>query len=124
VAKNRRVNGGNILPLTVPSTAKSGDPFANGTSTLPGFAGVLLTDPDATTNVATVDCSGGLFNLSVKGVTNGAANSAVVQGDQLFYNPAHTPKVDKDTTGIPFGVAWEPVNSGATTTIGVRCRRG
>jgi hypothetical protein len=123
VAKNRRVNAGNIIPLTVPSTAKSGDPFANGTSALPGFAGVLLTDPDATTNVATVDVSGGIFNLSVKGVTNGAANSAVVQGDQLFYNPAHTPKVDKDTTGILFGVAWEPVTSGATTTIGVRCRR-
>jgi hypothetical protein len=122
MAKNTRMSPARELPLTVPSTAKSGDPFANGTSALPGFAGVLQTDPDPTTFVATVDVSGSMHNLSVKGVTNGAANSAVVQGDQLFYNAAHTPKVDKDTTGIPFGVAWEPVNSGATATIGVVTR--
>jgi hypothetical protein len=123
MALNQRMMSGNHLPLTVPSTAKSGDPFANGTSALPGFAGVLETNPDATTNVATVDCSGAMYNLSVKGVTNGAANSAVAQGDQLFYNAAHTPKIDKDTTGIYFGVAWEPVVSGATTTIGVVIRK-
>jgi hypothetical protein len=122
VALNQRVSVGRHLPLTVPSTAKSGDPFANGTSALPGFAGVLEINPDAVTNVATVDISGAVYNLAVKGVTNGATNSAVVQGDALYYNVAHTPKIDKDTTGILFGYAWEPVGSGLTATIGVKCR--
>lgn len=117
MSKNDRVYKGNSIPLTVTAGTKSGDPVVVG-----GFVGVAEIDADATTNVATVDIGGGLYNFSVKGVTNGAANSAVAQGDLIYYSAGHTPKLDKDTTGVLFGVAWEPVSSGATTTIGVKVR--
>jgi hypothetical protein len=76
---------------------------------------VAQTDRDANGN-ASVDMDG-VYNLSVKGVTNGAVNSAVAVGDLLYYNAAHTPVLDKDTTGIRWGYALQAVTSGATATI-------
>lgn len=119
MAKNDRLFKGNSIPLTVAAGTKSGDPVVvAGTGPL-YFRGRAVIDADPTTNVATVETEG-VWNFSVKGVTNGAANSAVVQGDTIYYNAGHTPKLDKDTTGVAFGIAWEPVAAGATTTIGVK----
>jgi predicted RecA/RadA family phage recombinase len=117
VSKNDRLFGTSGVPLTVPSGTKSGDPVVVG-----AFLGKAQTDADATTNVATVDLDADFHNFSVKGVIAGPANSAVVQGDKIYYNAAHTPKLDKDNTGTEFGIAWEPVGSGLTATIGVKIK--
>ncbi len=69
--------------------------------------------------LATVRMTGG-FNLSVKGSTNAAANSAVAVGDILYYTEAATPKLNKDTTGVRFGYAMKAIAAGATATIEVK----
>jgi hypothetical protein len=60
----------------------------------------------------------GVFDLSVEGV-NDSGNIAVTIGDMLFYTAADTPAINKKSSGKPFGVALEAVDSGATSTINV-----
>lgn len=117
MAKNARLMGTSGVPLTVPSGTKSGDPVVVG-----AFIGVANIDADSVTNIATVDLDADFYNFSVKGVITGPANSAVIQGDKLYYNAGHTPKLDKDVGGVEFGIAWEPVGSGLTATIGVKIK--
>jgi len=96
----------------------------------PTDGGVLSGDPCLIGQVPAVSLNGGgavsqvidragVYALSVKGVVSGPANSAVAQGDILYYNSAHTPKIDKDTGGVRFGYAMGTVVSGATSTIDV-----
>lgn len=97
---------------TDPAAPDSGDPVRLGAR-----CGVALTD-ERTDGTTTVKFDG-VADLSVKGV-NGAGNSAVAVGDELFYVDADDPKISKKTTGTHFGYALEAVASGATSTIRVK----
>lgn len=114
MAKNRRYAKGNQLAVacTHPATPTSGDPVLYGQ--LPGVA-LTNEHSDGTTSVQ----FDGVFDLSVKGV-NGSGNSAVAEGDVLYYVSADTPVLSKKDTGVRFGIAMGAVASGATTTIPVR----
>ena len=109
---------------THPTAPLSGQPVRIGMET-----GVALTDEgsgsDLTGGLAgytTVDTGPARWKLSVKGV-NDSGNSAVVDGDALFYVDADvgdgTGFLSKKSSGYFFGFARAGVNSGATTSIEV-----
>lgn len=101
------------MDLVVPSGVVSGAPVVDGN--IPGVALIdRKTDGKATCQID------GVFMLSVKGVTNAAAGSAVAEGDIIYLSTGHTPVLDKDTTGVRFGYAMGAVLSTATTTIPVK----
>jgi hypothetical protein len=109
---------GNAISIaaTDPVTPASGDPILYGQ--LPGVS-LVAERADGTTS-ARLD---GIWNLSVKGVTTAAANSAVAGGDLIYYVPGNTPKLSKavgDAGAVRFGYALDPVNAGATATIRVK----
>lgn len=59
----------------------------------------------------------GIYSLSVKGENN-AGNSAVAVGDNIYFEAAQTPPLNKDNVaGILFGRALGTVTAGATATI-------
>lgn len=99
------------VACTDPTTPASGDPVRYGER-----PGVCLVTESAD-GLATVKFSGE-FNLSVKGV-DGSGNSAVAEGDIIYYVDADTPKLSKKTAGHRFGYAGAAVTSGATATIAV-----
>lgn len=107
-----------VLTLTKASVV-SGDPIAVGQIT--GVAIVSsYTDANGVANQVQTDTGPTVYNLSVKGVITGPANSAVAVGDAIYLNAGHTPVLDKDTGGILFGYALGTVGSGLTATILVR----
>src|SRR5262245_10653840 len=114
MAKNMRFKDGKQLSVTCshPTTPASGDPIRYGE-----LVGVALTAEraDGKTSVQFE----GVFDLSVRGVDAGG-NSAVAEGDKLFYVDADTPPISKKVAGRPVGVAMGAVTSGATATIPVR----
>ncbi len=100
------------LTCSYPATPASGDPVVCGK-----IPGVALAAED-TAGVTTVALDG-QFTLSVKG-EDASGNSAVADGDILYYEQGQTPPVDKDATnGVRFGYARGAVVSGATTSIAV-----
>jgi predicted RecA/RadA family phage recombinase len=100
------------LTCSSPATPASGDPVVCGQ-----IPGVALEAEDA--NGVTTCALNGQFTLSVKG-ENQSGNSAVADGDILYYEAGQTPPVNKDATnGVRFGYARGAVVSGATTTIAV-----
>jgi predicted RecA/RadA family phage recombinase len=99
------------VACTDPTTPASGDPVRYGER--PGVALIA----EAADGLATVAFQG-VFNLSVKGV-DGGGNSAVAEGDILYYVDADTPKLSKKTAGHRFGYANGTVGSGSTATIPV-----
>jgi predicted RecA/RadA family phage recombinase len=101
------------LAATDPAVPASGDPVLVGQ--LPGVS-MTAERADGNTSVQTE----GVFNLSVKGVITGPANSAVAVGDILYYTTGHTPKLDKDVGGVRFGYALGTLTSGSTGTIPVK----
>jgi predicted RecA/RadA family phage recombinase len=117
MSKNERFKRGEYVELTAPVGTLSGDPIVSGQ--LPAIA---QTDRRTSgTFSGKASCSlEGVYDLSVKGVTNAAANIAVAEGDILYYNAAATPKINKDTTGVRFGYALGAVGSGLTATIPVK----
>lgn len=112
MATNRKYASNRYLTLPVPSGVVSGDPVIKGQ-----IAGVALINRDSAGN-ASVD-TGGVYNLSVKGV-NDAGNVAIAVGDPVYFLVGDTPKISAKNSGTLFGHALEAVNSGATTTIQVR----
>lgn len=106
---------GTQLAVTVshPTTPASGNPVRWGAK-----AGVALTDESTVTGKTTVKFDG-CATLSVKGI-DGSGNSAVAEGDALFYTDADTPPVSKKATGTLIGHAMAAVGSAATATIEVR----
>lgn len=112
MAKNRVHENGDHLDLTVPSGKVSGDPVCVGQ-----ICGVCVVDRQADGR-ATVQ-QNGVYSLSVKGINN-VTNTAIVEGDILYYDEARTPKIDVTNTGKRYGYALEAVTSGATATIKVK----
>lgn len=118
MAKNVVFETGNVLSVTCadPATPASGDLVLWGDK-----VGVALTketeggNPTGKTSVK----FDGVVNAPVKGV-NGSGNSAVAEGDVLYYVTADTPKVSKKATGVRAGIAMGAVTSGATATIPIR----
>lgn len=94
-----------------PTTPVSGDPVIYGQR--PGVCEVS----EGSDGLATVKFSGE-FTFSVKGVDQ-SANSAVAEGDVIYYVAADTPKLSKKNTGVRFGYAAGAVTSGSTATIPV-----
>lgn len=118
MANNRTKVRSTPLKLTVTDGGvAAGDPCLCGQ-----LGGVVEAAKDAS-NVAVVHREG-VFTLSVKGVITGPANSAVAQGDKLFYTTGHTPKLDKDVGGVFFGYAIGTLTSGSTGTIEVALAGG
>jgi predicted RecA/RadA family phage recombinase len=113
MALNQVFAEGDKLNLPVPSGVLSGAP------TVCGQIPVVAQTDRAADGTASCDLHG-VYALSVKGVTNAAANIAVAAGDILYYTAGHTPVLDKDTTGIRYGYALQAVTSGATATINVK----
>lgn len=103
-----------LLVCSSPATPASGDPVLIGQ-----IPGVALAD-EQTDGYTSVQMDG-VFDLSVQGHDDAAANVAVAVGDILYYDAAATVKLNKDATnGVRFGYALEAVASGATDTIQVK----
>lgn len=118
MAKNIVYNLGRRLAVACsdPATPASGDPVVYGQA--PGVA-LTAEGADGLTSVQFE----GVANLSVKGVTTAGANSAVAEGDILYYVAANTPKLSKasgDAGAVRFGYAMGAVTAGATATIPVK----
>lgn len=113
MAKNAVYVEGDELSVVVtdPATPKSGDPVIYGQR-----PGVAMTDERAD-GTTTVDFDG-VYNLSVKGV-DGSGNSAVAEGDILYYVAADTPKLSKKATGVRYGYAKGVITGGQTANIDV-----
>lgn len=113
MAKNQVYRDADSLAVACsdPTTPVSGDPVVYGQR-----PGVCLVS-EGSDGLATVKFSGE-YTFSVKGV-DGGGNSAVAEGDILYYVAADTPKLSKKATGVRFGYAAAAVSSGATTTIPV-----
>ncbi|MGI5155817.1 DUF2190 family protein [Microbispora sp. CA-102843] len=94
-----------------PAVPVSGDPVLYGQR--PGVCEVS----EGSDGLSSVKFSGA-FTLPVKGV-DGGGNSAVAEGDILYYVAADTPKLSKKNTGVRFGYAMGTVGSGATANITV-----
>lgn len=92
----------------------SGDPVAVGQLT-----GVAETATQADGNVV-LDCSGAVYAFTVVG-TNGA-NVAVAFGDIIYCTQANSvlTRLNKTTSGVPFGIALGALASGATGIINVK----
>lgn len=106
---------GNQLAVTVshPTAPDSGNPVRWGAK-----AGIALIDEDTVDGKTTVKFDG-CATISVKGI-DGSGNSAVAEGDALYYTDADTPPVSKKATGVLIGHAMAAVASAATATIEVR----
>lgn len=113
MAKNQVFDRARRLQVaaTHPTTPASGDPVRYGQR-----PGVCLVS-EGSDGLASVQFEGE-FTFSVKGV-DGAGNSAVAEGDILYYVDADTPVLSKKNTGVRFGYAAAAVTSGATATIPV-----
>lgn len=118
MAKNLIFDEGDNLSVVVtdPATPLSGDPVLFG-----DLPGVALTDEGKGGNAAgkTSVKFEGVVEIPVKGV-DGGGNSAVAEGNVLYYVAADTPKVSKKATGVRYGVAMGTVTGGGTSTIRVR----
>lgn len=120
MAKNEVFEDGDNLSLTMshPTVPASGDPCRYGE-----LVGVAQANELA--NGQTPVTFKGVHLLSVKGV-DGGGNSAVANGDKIYYVDADTPPLSKKATGRFAGFAVETpsnagtVTSGSTATIGVR----
>lgn len=114
MAKNITREIGNQLAVTVshPATPASGDPCRWGVK-----AGIALIneDADGKTTVKFDGCA----TISVKGI-NAGGNTAIAEGDALYYTDADTPPVSAKATGTLIGHAMAAVSSGATATIEIR----
>lgn len=115
MAKNVVYNKGDRLAVvcTQPASPVSGDPVLYGAQ-----PGVALTNKDPNDNKTSVQFCG-VATFSVKGY-NGSANTAIAEGDVVYYKAGSTPVLTVDSSGVRFGVAMGAVTSGATTTIPVR----
>lgn len=101
------------VTVTHPTTPVSGGPCRWGAK-----AGIALIDEDTTDGKTTVKFNG-CATIPVKGI-DGSGNSAVAEGDALYYVDADTPPVSKKATGTLIAHAMGTVGSGATATIEVR----
>ena len=90
-----KIADANIQEWTVASKS-SGDPVI-----LEKMTGVCLGDTDATSGKVVVDTEG-IYDLSVKAI-NDAGNSAVADGDMIFYVVGDTPVLSKKASGVFFG---------------------
>lgn len=111
MAKNEVFKQGEQIYITVPAGTASGDPVVDGQ-----IPGVALSAIDAA-NKASVSVRG-VYSLSVKAI-DGGGNSAVAEGDVIYYVSADTPKLSKKNTGVRFGYALDAITSGSTATIRV-----
>lgn len=116
------IRDGLQINCTVPSGTVSGDPVV-----INGLPGIAVTTRDSS-GYAVVDFTPGkIWNLACKGIDNDG-NSAIAEGDELFWTSGDTPKLSKKKSGSFWGraIAATPggsttlVSAGATTTIHVR----
>lgn len=119
MAKNKAVYRQGLTIAAIvshPSSPASGDPVRYGQ-----VCGVALTAKNTTDNVTVFDIGPSIYRISVKAV-DGGGNSAVAEGDKLYYVDNDTPPVSKKTTGVFFGIAHGSITAGQTATIPVILR--
>jgi predicted RecA/RadA family phage recombinase len=120
MAKNEVFEDGDNLSLTMshPAVPVSGDPCRYGEF-------IAVAQANELANGQTPCTFKGVHLLTVKGI-DGGGNSAVANGDKIYYTDADTPPLSKKATGRLAGFAVETptnagtVTSGSTTVIGVR----
>lgn len=100
------------VKVTHPASPKSGDPVRYGQR-----PGVALKDENPDTGKTSVQFEGEA-TLSVKAV-DGSGNSAVAEGDILYYVDADTPVLSKKATGVRYGYAGGAIAGGQTADINV-----
>lgn len=135
MASNKKIERYADIQLVGPTTVLSGDAIIlQGTAlgaSKPSIAGVANADYDTSSTLISLDLEGA-FNLSVtaKSAESPDVNSAVKIGDALYANvntgtyDATTGvfrgfTLDKNVSGIFFGIALATVTAGATATIAV-----
>ena len=109
MAKNY-VQDGDKLVLSI-ADVTSGEPVNVG-----NIAGVALADTDTDGDV--VVKTSGVFSLSVTG-NDGAAAATIGVGDYVYID---NKTLNVDSSKILFGIALQPVVSGATTEIDVKLK--
>lgn len=141
MAANKKLERGSPLQFTSPSGIVSGQAVVlrgttgqsyNGKPV--GLAMVANADYNSTSGLCSFDLEGA-FELSVlaESAESPAVNSAVVPGDWIYANvnsgtfDATTGMfygftLDKNQSGIPYGVALDSITAGATATIRVRLK--
>lgn len=107
-----QTDSGENIVATIGIGKVSGAPVIIGN----GLVGVAESTADAA-GKGTLSRSG-TYDLSVRG-HNGAANTAIAEGDKIYYKVGATPVLNVDTSGVFFGYARAAVTSGATSTIKV-----
>ena len=121
MATNRKLPDARYIYLTVGSGVESGDKVLVG-----DIPGVALTDADSS-DKATVDTGGG-YELSVTASDTTGSNSAISEGQALYWDDgsgsldAGTLTPD-NTNGTFFGYALEAVSGGTTADITVKVGR-
>jgi hypothetical protein len=113
MATNKKYSG---TTRAWPVSASSGDPIVRGE-----IPAVATGDTDADTGLAPVDMEG-VYNLTVEAI-DGGGNSAVADGDVIYYNAGDTPKLNKKDTGVRFGTAYGTLAAGATGTVAIEVGR-
>jgi predicted RecA/RadA family phage recombinase len=116
--KNQGKDFVRYIAVTVAAGVVSGDPVKLGDLT-----GVAYNDRDAITGKVSID-RGGSYKLTVYG-HDGAANSAVAEGDRLYLDAANK-RLHKKATDTFFGWAapGQAVAGGATAVIEVIQKNG
>lgn len=102
-----------IIPATESpvSTFLSGEPVVCGQ-----IPGVCQADADTTTGQVAISRRG-VFNLLVNAVDS-SGNSAVSNGDIVYYDAVHTIKLSKEATGtIRFGYAFDYTKAAGASLI-------
>lgn len=102
---------GETVTLTAPADLASGQIFQVGA--------ILAVACNAAAEDEEVEAMRrGIFKLDVEGVNDGG-NSAVIEGDQLYYTDGDTPALSKKVSGNFAGYALGAVNAGASAEIDV-----
>lgn len=107
-----KIQKGDVVQITPAANASSGDPVVVGAN----LCGVWM--EDVTTAGAGSLATAGVFDLSVKAVDTDS-NNAIAVGDTIYYASAETPKLNKNASAVPFGIALEAITQGDTDTIRV-----
>lgn len=113
MATNEVYDEARYIPLTVGASVAARHPVAVGQIT-----GVTLTATGSSGTTTATVAREGVFDLSVKAVDKDG-NSAVAEGDIIYFVVGDTPHLSKKQTGVRFGYALEGITLGQTDTINV-----
>lgn len=118
-----KVQEGKSLTFLAAGAVASGAPVALGQ-----IVGIATIAAAAANDVITVETEG-VFSVTANGV-DGVGNSAIANGDKLFFVSADAIKISKKATGIEAGIAYDDtkqpgatiIAAGASGTVNIRLK--